>query len=481
MPKIGRGIPDPADLAQIANDLKKLQGASGTIAAEATALIERCNSTIRNFLIPRLEHPTAPFNVAFVGPTGSGKSTLLNSVAGQLIAESGAIRPTTTTPLVYTSQAEDEVLMSSSVEFELVAGKSPVLNRLSLIDTPDIDSTNRTNRRVALDVLATADLIVFVTSASRYADLVPWELLRSVTSRGVPVIHCLNRVTAESAGCATDLKRLLRREGMKNPVVTVAEHRLEPGSYLPAASIRDLRRELVGAISALSRQRLLVDALNAVRADLSELEEVLEQGLAEYEALKDQIDGQLGLNEIRNFDLVVAGWRTLAESAQGRYPWIGHGRRSRVLLSRLSNDIVSELSGLIESDLRMFEVEHGKLVINLTATDFETRLGLVDDIFEDWFRDVDESAEHASISNRRVRRRVLTAVDAIDEVLCGNISDLGSRTRRAVDTLRSALHAAYKEVRDEILSGIDNGDAEALEIVRAARSRLGTEPALLDA
>ena len=151
------------------------------------------------------------------------------------------------------------------------------------------------------------------------------------------------------------------------------------------------------------------------------------------------------------------------------------------MLERLANDIVSELAGLIESDLRMFEVEHGQLIVDLTVSDFDVRLGLVDKIFEEWFNRVDDSAEHSRFSNARTRRRVLSAIDAIDEVLCGNIMSAASRTRRAVDSLRGALQAAYEEVRDQILSGIDNDDAQALEVVRSARGLLGTKPALLDA
>jgi hypothetical protein len=46
---------------------------------------------------------------------------------------------------------------------------------LALLDAPDIDSVVVENRQLAAQLLAAADLWLFVTSAARYADAVPWS------------------------------------------------------------------------------------------------------------------------------------------------------------------------------------------------------------------------------------------------------------------------------------------------------------------
>ena len=46
---------------------------------------------------------------------------------------------------------------------------------LGLLDAPDLDSVSQTNREMAGMLMAAADLWFFVTTASRYADAVPWR------------------------------------------------------------------------------------------------------------------------------------------------------------------------------------------------------------------------------------------------------------------------------------------------------------------
>ena len=58
---------------------------------------------------------------------------------------------------------------------------------LALIDAPDVDSVVAANRDLATQLLAAADLWIFVTTAARYADAVPWELLRGASERGTAV------------------------------------------------------------------------------------------------------------------------------------------------------------------------------------------------------------------------------------------------------------------------------------------------------
>ena len=69
---------------------------------------------------------------------------------------------------------------------------------LALLDAPDIDSVVSANRDLAAQLLAAADLWIFVTTAARYADAVPWDLLRQASERGTSVAVVLDRVPAAS-------------------------------------------------------------------------------------------------------------------------------------------------------------------------------------------------------------------------------------------------------------------------------------------
>jgi hypothetical protein len=46
------------------------------------------------------------------------------------------------------------------------------------------------NRELAGQLLAAAGLWVFVTTAARYADAVPWDLLRTAQERGTALATC---------------------------------------------------------------------------------------------------------------------------------------------------------------------------------------------------------------------------------------------------------------------------------------------------
>ena len=65
---------------------------------------------------------------------------------------------------------------------------------LALLDAPDIDSVETANRSLAEQLLAAANLWVFVTTAARYADAIPWEVLPTAAQRGTVVALVLNRV-----------------------------------------------------------------------------------------------------------------------------------------------------------------------------------------------------------------------------------------------------------------------------------------------
>lgn len=206
--------------------------------------------TLRGYVIPRMENPIAPLTVVFAGPTGAGKSTLLNSVAGAEHSVAGPLRPTTKSPLVLASRdlAADYASIGG-IECQVVTGRAPILDELTLVDTPDIDSTAVEHRAVAETMIDNADVVVYVNSALRYADLVPWEVLRRAHSRGAPVIHVLNRVKRDSGGTVASYASRLQAEGLGSEVVAIHEQRMARGAQaIPLVTIQALRDRLVDVV-----------------------------------------------------------------------------------------------------------------------------------------------------------------------------------------------------------------------------------------
>ena len=67
-----------------------------------------------------------------------------------------------------------------------------------MLDSPDIDSVVEANRRLAGQLLAAADMWIFVTTAARYSDAIPWKLLAEAASRNIVLGVVVNRMPPET-------------------------------------------------------------------------------------------------------------------------------------------------------------------------------------------------------------------------------------------------------------------------------------------
>jgi len=225
-----------------------------------------------------MENPLAPLTVVFAGPTGAGKSTLLNSVAGAEHSVAGPLRPTTKSPLVLAARdLASGYSTIGGIQCQVVTGRAPILDELTLVDTPDIDSTSIEHRVIAETMIDYADVVVYVNSAQRYADLVPWEVLRRAHSRGAPVIHVLNRIKSSSSGALADYATRLQTEGLGSDVVAVHEHRMPRGAQaVPLVTIQGLRDRLVEVVEERLAGRVDV-VMSVLDTTLDQADEMLSE------------------------------------------------------------------------------------------------------------------------------------------------------------------------------------------------------------
>ncbi|WP_425336732.1 dynamin family protein [Streptomyces profundus] len=226
------------------------------------------------YLLPRLRQPDAPLLAVVGGSTGAGKSTLVNSLVGRRVTEAGVLRPTTRTPVLVCHPDDHHWFSGKRVLPQLgrvwmprqEAEQPPPVRRdgqlalavettralpagLALLDAPDIDSLVAANRDLAADLLGAADIWVLVTTASRYADAVPWHLLRSARDADVTVATVLDRVPHQvAAEVSRHYGTLLERAGLGSiPRFTVPElpESARGGSgVLPATAVAALREWL---------------------------------------------------------------------------------------------------------------------------------------------------------------------------------------------------------------------------------------------
>ncbi len=200
----------------------------------------------------------APLVVLLLGPTGAGKSTLFNTIAGRAASPTGVLRPTTRTAIVLAHPDDAPALRAGTlagidddrIRIETDPSISP---GLALVDAPDIDSVEHANRELADHLVEAADLCLFVTTATRYADRVPWLVLGRVRERGLPLVVVVNRLPAEPDDrreVLDDVERLFSEAGLAGQgsdgqggelpldVVGVTEGEVEPAQEsLVAAAV----------------------------------------------------------------------------------------------------------------------------------------------------------------------------------------------------------------------------------------------------
>ncbi|WP_426311420.1 GTPase [Cellulosimicrobium sp. E-16] len=188
-----------------------IDGAEGSDASRRRLLTQ-----LDEHLLPRLRELSSPAIVVIAGSTGAGKSTLYNSLLGEEVSQAGVLRPTTREPVLAFNPLDADVIVEGPVtRVARVVDHDGVPRGTGLLDAPDLDSLLSENRDTASLLLEAADLWLFVTTASRYGDALPWQALSRAKERGASVAMVLNRVPRETLTTIRgDLLQRLRDHGM---------------------------------------------------------------------------------------------------------------------------------------------------------------------------------------------------------------------------------------------------------------------------
>lgn len=318
---------DPLDLLEASELLRTELGALRlplTLAGVDQGRRERdiLIAQLDDYLLPRLRRMDAPVLAVVGGSTGAGKSTLVNSLVRREVTRSGVLRPTTRSPVLVHHPYDSGAFLSQRIlpglarvtseapepaqPIDVDAPRATALRLvphegmptgIAIVDAPDIDSLVETNRELAKQLLAAADLWIFVTTAARYADAVPWDMLRKAVERGVSVAVVLDRVPPKAMQeVRSHLATLLRDRGLAtSPMFTIPETPRSAEGFLP----QDVIQPLVAWLTRLARdarsrdvviRRTLVGALDSLRDRIPTIAGCADDQVAADERLRDDLD-----------------------------------------------------------------------------------------------------------------------------------------------------------------------------------------------
>jgi len=462
---------------RLRNLAELLDGIEFTLPTEgrdgAEGVRESVVRTITEYLLPRMSEPAAPVVAAVIGSSGTGKSTIVNSLASDRISEVGPLRPTTRTPVLWAHRDHGDRYWSEFVSrvrdrvgstVEVVIGDDELTRELTLIDTPPAEYLAASGRNPAVDALALADLCVFVTSPSRYADMSAWEFLREIRWRGVPMLFVLNRLPAdrtEAVALLDDFERRLDDKvlllepdaAMVFGVNEAVGDRWHGG--LDSTSVGALRNELSAvsntgyrdtlvSMTALTsgrnvvdRCRFILDEFDSVAASASVLNDSIDAAYArQVEAISEMIESG-GVSD-------MARHRTWSEAAVDLTAIIT--RRAGVAAQEtagawMANDVGRELLAGKGTSLWRHTED--------TSWDVQGRL----EEWEEVLADLAARKSRKGLLRPRVARKVASKAwrSVIDP---GEISPRSVR-RRFRDDLSAFLHEARQSLTDVAAGALD--------------------------
>ncbi|UVI37660.1 dynamin family protein [Brevibacterium spongiae] len=417
--------------------------------ADARGAHSALTAELGDYLLPRINSSRTPFLIAVGGSTGAGKSTLVNSLVGRTVSPAGVRRPTTGNPVVIFNPADARFFESehylpdlprsadpeSTVPGVVMIADENITAGTAILDCPDIDSISESNRALSRRTLLSADLWLFVTTANRYADAAPWNLLKTAANRSTSVAIVLDRVPPEAnREVRHHLSSLLSDAGLANsPIFSVAELELEDG-LLPHSAIYPIRSWVAqvgaeGTSLERIRTRTLSGAVAALPARVRDLADYAQSQEQAHAALATSLEQSFRAADARLGEVFSDG-RVLHGEVNARWQdFVGTGQLFRGLeptMARMRDRISAAVTGKHDAATPL----HIAILRSAAVSLREQAIAVVDDVNAEWRNTaagaalIDDQAELRHVADG-LEDAVKSAVSAWSDDVNALVRDIG--------------------------------------------------------
>ncbi|RPI98049.1 MAG: hypothetical protein EHM39_08610, partial [Chloroflexi bacterium] len=216
-----------------------------------------------------LFHTNHPFLMVMVGPFGSGKSSVINALLGAEVLEVG---PIPTTDHIVILRHGSDIQRSRAGDIETVFHPSPLLENLSLVDTPGLESVFRTHDEVTRRFLHRADVVLLVMIATQVLTASNLEYLQQLKVFGKRVIIVVNQVDVLDPAEREQVRDFVRDQSRVHLGI-------EPLVWLVSA------RQALEAQQETPRDEILCD-----ESGFAEIEAYIKETLSDVERFRQKLE-----------------------------------------------------------------------------------------------------------------------------------------------------------------------------------------------
>ncbi|MCZ7546684.1 MAG: dynamin family protein [Anaerolineae bacterium] len=157
-----------------------------------------------------LFHTDNPFLIVLVGPFSAGKSAIINALVGAPVLEMGPTPTTTRITILRHGPDDQEIRTSDNVYTRFYP--APILEKVSFVDTPGLESVFTVHDEITHRFLHRADVVFLVMFATQALPRGSMDDLRDLLNYGKPVNLLVNQADLLEPGEADEVRAFIAEE-----------------------------------------------------------------------------------------------------------------------------------------------------------------------------------------------------------------------------------------------------------------------------
>ncbi len=306
-------------------------------------------------------HTDHPYLMVLVGPFNSGKSSLVNALMGSRELLTIGATPTTDTIQIL-RWGEEAERMESGGEVETVFYPSELLKKVSVVDTPGLESVFKSHEQTTRKFLHRADVVLLVMMATQAMTASNLETMQMFKDYGKKVIIVVNQCDLLSEDERQEIKEFVRNES-KSKLGTQPEIWMLSAKQGLDAVQDGTRDELLWVTSGIHQIEAYVDSqlsdasrlrqklqtplqiVQNVHAKAVDAVKQNQSALSQYQSINENIDQQL-ITQRRGQEKSV---REINAEIETQFQDIGKRSESALMeIFKLSRAIQSLFGGILQ-------------------------------------------------------------------------------------------------------------------------------------